>query len=51
MVRDDHPFAHRTVIDRAGQPEEVGHLVAFLLSDQAAYITGSVYTVDGGLTS
>ena len=31
-----------------GKPDDVGALVAFLCSDQAAYITGSVYTVDGG---
>lgn len=33
---------------RAGRPEEVGHLVAFLVSDLAAYISGTVVTIDGG---
>jgi NAD(P)-dependent dehydrogenase (short-subunit alcohol dehydrogenase family) len=33
---------------RIGQPEEVGKLVAFLLSDDASYISGAVYVVDGG---
>lgn len=34
---------------RVGQPEEVGVLVAFLASKQAAYITGTSVQVDGGL--
>ena len=37
-------------LGRAGTPEEVAHAVAFLASDQAAYITGHVLTVDGGMT-
>ena len=35
---------------RLGTPREVGDLVAFLCSDRAAYITGTLITVDGGLT-
>lgn len=34
---------------RMGRAEEVGSLVAFLASDQAAYITGEVIKIDGGL--
>ena len=34
---------------RAGKPEEVGALAAFLASDEAAYITGQVIGVDGGM--
>jgi len=34
---------------RLGRPEEYGDLVAFLCSDRAAYITGTVIPIDGGL--
>ena len=34
---------------RAGTPEEVAYLVAFLASDQAAYITGQVVSINGGM--
>jgi 3alpha(or 20beta)-hydroxysteroid dehydrogenase len=36
---------------RLGHPHEVAATVAFLLSDEAAYITGAAYEVDGGLGS
>ena len=35
---------------RYGSPEEVAALVAFLSSDEAAFINGSVYTIDGAMT-
>jgi 3-oxoacyl-[acyl-carrier protein] reductase len=35
---------------RLGTPEDVGGVVAFLASDAAAYMTGQVLTVDGGMT-
>jgi len=34
---------------RYGTPEEVGHLVAFLASEKASYINGTMLTIDGGL--
>ena len=37
-------------IGRLGQPEDYPGLVAFFLSDDAAYITGQVITADGGWT-
>jgi 3alpha(or 20beta)-hydroxysteroid dehydrogenase len=33
---------------RYGKPEEVASLVAYLLSDEAAYLTGGIYNIDGG---
>lgn len=44
---------HRTRIplDRPGQPEELAAVAAFLLSDDASYMTGSVVMCDGGLTA
>jgi 3-oxoacyl-[acyl-carrier protein] reductase len=38
-------------MSRAGEPEDVAPLVRFLCSDEAGYITGSVFVVDGGMTS
>jgi NAD(P)-dependent dehydrogenase (short-subunit alcohol dehydrogenase family) len=36
---------------RLGQPQEIANLIAFLCSDQASFITGSYYTIDGGYTA
>ena len=38
-----------TPLGRFGKPEEVAYAVSFLASDEAAFITGVVLTVDGGL--
>ena len=38
-------------LGRLGQPEDIASAIAFLCSDEAAYITGQVIVVDGGMTS
>ncbi len=50
---DDHakldPLLRNIPLGRMGTSDEVAGLVAFLASDEAAYITGSTYVIDGGL--
>ncbi|KAL1646938.1 hypothetical protein SLS58_003074 [Diplodia intermedia] len=48
MVLEKDRTDIRTPIQRIGKPEEVAELIAFLLSDNAKFITGSTYSIDGG---
>ena len=38
-------------VRRTGAPEEVAHLICWLVSDEARFVTGQVYTIDGGRTA
>jgi NAD(P)-dependent dehydrogenase (short-subunit alcohol dehydrogenase family) len=45
------PILSRYPIHRVGKPEEVAHMVLYLASDEAAWVTGGTFTIDGGMTA
>ena len=47
-VRTD--ILSRIPVGRYGSPQDIARAVAFLVSDEASYITGQVLAVDGGMT-
>jgi len=46
---DAHTLDSEVPLGRAGKPEEVAALVSWLCSDEAAYVTGASYIIDGGM--
>ncbi|MEA3133337.1 MAG: hypothetical protein QOG17_1183, partial [Gammaproteobacteria bacterium] len=47
----DAKIGHVTPLKRAGQPEEIAAMAAFLASDDASYVDGQCFAVDGGVSS
>lgn len=47
----NQPIIGRTPMKRWGKPEEVGQLVAWLVSEKASFVTGAIYPVDGGYSA
>jgi NAD(P)-dependent dehydrogenase (short-subunit alcohol dehydrogenase family) len=53
-VYDESRYKERSrsiPLNRLAEPEEVAELIAFLVSERAAYITGQVFTIDGGASA
>ncbi len=48
---EDSLWAKKLPAGRMGRPEEVANVVTFLASDEASYVTGAEWSVDGGATS
>lgn len=44
------PILAHYPIRRAGKPEEVANMVLYLVSDEAAWVTGGTFPIDGGMT-
>lgn len=49
--KDEKMLIAATPLGRRGTPEEVANVYLFLASDEASYVTGSLFYVDGGITT
>lgn len=49
--RTEEMYNHAYPLRRIAKPEEVGRLVSFLASEEASFITGASYLIDGGMYS
>lgn len=47
----EHDALARHPVGRMGAPEDIANMVSWLASDQAAYVSGASFTVDGGMTA
>jgi NAD(P)-dependent dehydrogenase (short-subunit alcohol dehydrogenase family) len=47
----EHKIGQLNPLQRAGQPEEIAAMALFLASDEASYVNGQAFAVDGGLSS
>jgi NAD(P)-dependent dehydrogenase (short-subunit alcohol dehydrogenase family) len=50
-VFTEGPLAAAHPLGRVGQPEEIGRVVSFLLSEEASFVTGVALSIDGGLNA
>jgi 3-oxoacyl-[acyl-carrier protein] reductase len=44
-------LAQHVPMGRMGQPEEVAHLIQWLVSPQCSYVTGQIFAIDGGFAN
>ena len=57
LAKSDRPDALRSelearqAMDRMGRPEEIADAILYLASDESSFVTGSMLTVDGGMSA